>query len=140
MAVIGFSFLKFDCERKKAASGSIEINHNINVEKVEKTSLNVGAGKSDVLKVEFKFEVVYAKGDLGTINIRGDVIFSDTPEIISETFKTWEADKKLNAVVNEEVYKFIYQKGIIKAIELSDSLNLPAPIPVMPKDLFPKTK
>lgn len=138
MAVIGFSFLKFECERKKAASGSIEINHNVNVEKVEKTTLNVGGSKNDVLKVEFKFEVIYAKGELGKIEILGDVIFSDTKEIVAETFKSWEADKKLNAVVNEEIYKFIYQKGIVKSIELSDSLNLPAPIPVMPKDLFQK--
>ena len=56
MSVIGFSFSKFDCERNSAkAAGSIEIKHNISVKDVEKTTLNVGGGKNDVLKVIFSF-------------------------------------------------------------------------------------
>ena len=138
MSVIGFSFTKFDCERRSAASkGSIEIKHNVTIDNVEKTSLNVGGGKSDVLKVDFSFDVLYGSS-LGKITIKGDLIYTDTKEIIAETLKGWKADKKLNTTVNEVVYKFIYTKGIVKALELSDNLNLPAPIPIMPKGAFTK--
>lgn len=133
MAVIGFSFSKFDCTRKKeGASGSIEIKHAVSITDVKKTTLNVGSNKNEVLKIEFDFNVLYGS-ELGKIGISGDVIYSDTPEIIEETFKGYEADKKLNSTVNGVVQKFIYNKSIIKALSLSDSLNLPAPIPVMPK-------
>ncbi len=142
MAIIGFSFSKFDCERKKGnVTGNIEINHAVNIENVEKTKLDVGGtSKTDVLKIEFKFDVNYGKGTLGHISIQGDVIFTDTKEIVEEVFKNWEANKKLSVTVNEEIYKFIYNKGIIRSVGLSDSLNLPAPIPVTPKALFQKKK
>lgn len=139
MAVIGFSFVKFDCERKKAvAQGSIEINHNVSISNVEKTSLNVGGSKSDVLRVEFTFDVNYSH-DLGKISLQGDVVYTDTPEIIDETFKGWEADKKLNAMVSEQVHKFVYNKAIVKSLELSDALSLPSPVP-LPKIKFAAKK
>ena len=137
MAVIGFSFLKFNCERNTVKKGgSIEINHNISLSNVEETSVNMGAGKMPVLKVFFTFEVKYGE-DLGKISVEGDLIYSDTKEIIEESFKGWKADGKLNSQINEQIFKFIYSKTIIKALELSDSLGLPAPIP-LPKVNFSK--
>lgn len=135
MAVIGFSFSKFDCVRGLASPGQIEISHNVKVDSVGVTNLNVGAGKSDVLKIDFTFTVKYGES-LGHIVLSGDVVYSDTPEIISETLKLWNSDKKLTEMVNNEVSKFIYTKGIVKALDLSDSLNLPAPIPVVPSGMF----
>ncbi len=138
MAVIGFSFLKFDCERKGNPKGSIEIKHNVSIDKVEKAPLNVGGSKNEVLKVEFSFDVLYGSG-VGKISVVGDVIYTDTKEIIEETFKGWEKEKKLNETVNKHVYKFIYGKAIVKALELSDALNLPSPIP-LPKINFAPSK
>lgn len=138
MSVIGFSFNKFDCIRNKVnATGSIEINHQVSITNVEKSALSVGGAKNEVLKVEFQFDVKYGN-DLGHISLHGDVIYTDTPEIINETFKGWESEKKLNSTVNEQVQKFVYNKGVVKALELSDNLNLPSPIPLMPKNMFSK--
>lgn len=135
MAIIGFSFIKFDCERKSnQAKGSIEIKHNVSITKVEKTSITVGSNKNDVLKINFGFDVIYSN-DIGKVSIAGDVVFTDTPEIITETQKSWDLDKKLPALVNEQIHGFIYNKAIVRALELSDSLNLPSPIP-MPKVSF----
>jgi galactokinase/mevalonate kinase-like predicted kinase len=135
MSVIGFSFSKFDCERKTAkVAGSIEIKHNISVKEVEKTTLNVGGSKNDVLKVIFSFDVLYGSG-LGKISVQGDVVYADTKEIIEECAKQWASDKKLNTAVSEVVFKFIYGKATVKVLELADSLNLPSPIP-LPKINF----
>lgn len=140
MSVIGFSFSKFDCERKEVTqAGQIEIQHNVTIRGVNPTSLNVGSGNNEVLKIDFSFSVSYGNG-LGKIELFGDVIYTDTKEIISETLKGWEADKKLNTTVNEVVSRFIYNKGIVKSLELSDNLNLPAPIPLMPKGMFEDKK
>ena len=139
MAVVGFSFTKFDCEKVGAqAKGSIEIKHNVNITSVEKTNLNLGGSKTEVLRVIFAFDVLYG-AEIGKISIAGDVIYTDTKEIVSETIKGWNADKKLNPLVNEQVHKFVYNKAIVRALELSDALNLPAPIP-LPKVSFAPPK
>lgn len=129
MAIIGFSFNKFDCERKGAAKGGLEINHSLKVDNITKTPLTVGGSKTDVVKIDFSFDILYGSS-VGKISISGDVIYTDTPEIVDETVKMWEADKKLASQVSEHVHKFIYNKAIIKALDLSDALNMPAPIPL----------
>lgn len=130
MAIIGFNYSKFDCERKSSdGKGSIDINHNVSIKNVEKTSLNVGGTKNEVLKVDFSFDVLYG-AELGKISICGEVIYTDTKEIIDEVFKGWKAEKKLNSLVNEQVFRFVYGKATVKALELADSLNLPSPIPL----------
>jgi hypothetical protein len=136
MGVIGFSFSKFDCERKSATvKGGIEIKHNISVKSVEKTTLNVGGNKNDVLKVIFAFDVLYGEGKIGKVGIEGDAIYADTKEIVAETAKEWEKSKKLNDTVSQVVFKFIYNKSTVKVLEIADSLNLPSPIP-LPKINF----
>ncbi len=136
MTIIGFSFIKFDCVRNGSGKGSIDVKHNINISNVEKTFLNVGLNKNEVLRIEFLFDVIYGE-NLGKVSMLGDIIYADTKEIIDETFKTWGSEKLLPKTVHQDVYKFIYSKAIIRALDLSDSLNLPAPIP-MPKISFDK--
>lgn len=130
MAILGFSFIKFEAKRSvKKQGGEIKINHNLGINIVEKTQVNVGIKTEDVLRIEFNFDVNYSE-DLGKILIVGDVLYSDTKEIIKESLLIWEKDKQLNKMVNEIVLKFVYNKATIKALELADSLNLPSPIPI----------
>ena len=140
MAIVGFSFSKIDAiQNKSKVTGQIEISHNVTIDSVVATKLNVGSGTNDVLSINFTFSVIYGS-DLGHIKLSGDVVYGDTPEIVSETVKGWDHNKKLNELVNSVVSKFIYTKGIIKSLELSDNLNLPAPIPVVPTGMFEKKK
>lgn len=139
MGIIGFSFSKFDCERKPAdLKGGIEIKHNITIRNVEKSVLNVGTNKNEVLKIFFKFDVSYG-ADVGKILVEGDVIYADTKEIVAEAEKQWKADKKLNNQISEVVFKFVYGKSTIKVLDLADSLGLPSPIP-LPKINFQTEK
>ncbi len=138
MAVIGFNFNKFDCKKGSPVSGNIEVKHTIHIDAVVKTPLNVGGTSSNVLKVEFGFDVIYSS-EVGSISLTGDVIYTDTSEIIDESVKFWNSEKKLPHMVEEQVQKFIYSKVILKALQLSDDLNLPAPIP-LPKVSFQSKK
>ncbi|NCC71269.1 hypothetical protein EOM09_06830, partial [bacterium] len=110
MTIIGFSFIKFDCVRNGSGKGSIDVKHNINISNVEKTFLNVGLNKNEVLRIEFLFDVIYGE-NLGKVSMLGDIIYADTKEIIDETFKTWGSEKLLPKTVHQDVYKFIYSKA-----------------------------
>jgi hypothetical protein len=140
MAIVGFSFSKIDAVRNEASKpGQIEISHNVRIDSVNLTKLNVGSGNNDVLKIDFTF-IVKNGNYLGHIKLLGDVVNSDTHEIMKENFNGWNLDKKLNDMVNSVVSKFIYSKGIVKSLEISDNLNLPAPIPVVPAGMFDPKK
>ena len=135
MGIIGFNFSKFDCQRNsEEVKGGIGIKHNISIKSVDKTTLNVGSNKNDVLKIKFAFDILYGE-KLGKINVEGEVIYSDTKEIIEETKKQWDKEQKLNDTVSQNVFKFIYNKAAVKVLEIADSLNLPSPIP-LPKINF----
>ena len=130
MAIIGFALSKIDVRKEKGnATGGIEVKHNLSITNVEKTTLDVGGAKNEVLKIDFSFDILYGS-QIGKISLGGDLIYTDTKEIVSETEKSWKESKELNKTVREPINKFIYNKGIVKAIELSDSVNLPQPIPL----------
>jgi hypothetical protein len=132
MAIVGFSFSKFKGERLASkASGNIEVNHNISIKDVKKIPFKVAGNTTDILKIQFGFDVKYGD-NLGEISIEGEVLYSDNKEIIEESVKGFEKDKKLNPIVNNQIINFIYSKTIIKTLEMADNLSLPAPIP-MPK-------
>ena len=97
--------------------------------------LQLAGSKTDVLRIEFDFDILYGK-ELGKIGIKGDVVYTDTKEIIDETMKGWESDKDLNMTVKSQVHKFVYNKSIVKGIQIADDLGLPSPVP-MPKFKYP---
>ena len=140
MTIVGFSFLQFNCERKKgvSTSGKLDVRHFMGVESVDKTEFKVASQAVDALTIQFKFGVLYGK-DLGKVEILGEIIYTDTPQIIEESLKGYKADKKLASMVQKEIFRFAYSKSIVKVLELSTDLNLPAPIP-LPKINFEEEK
>lgn len=133
MGVIAFNYLKFDAEKKKGpvSSGAVEVKHNLEVTDVEKAAFKVGGANSDALKIEFQFDILYGKG-LGKLTMLGEVVYTDTKDIVEESVKGWKSDKKLNPMLKVDVHKFVYNKCIVRCIDLADALNLPSPVP-MPK-------
>ena len=139
MAIIGYSYLDVKGSKNpkvSVAPKGVEVNHSISITEVVKAPLSMGNSNNEVLKVDFQFSVVY-KG-IGSISLTGNAIFNDTPEILEESFKSWETDKKLPQMVDLEVKKFVYNKSLIQAMNLSDMLNLPSPIPLPKFDVKKK--
>ena len=132
MAVIGFNIIDIKAKRnatKTVAQKGLEVNHAISITDVAKSPLNVAQNEgSEVLRVLYDFAVAYQ--DVGNVSIKGEIVFTDTKEIIEESAKSWKQDKKLPQMVDMEVRKFAYSKSLIQAMNLSDLLNLPAPIPL----------
>lgn len=138
MAVIGFNFTHIQAKKdveKQVAQKGMEVNHSISFTNVVKVPLNMTNSKSDVLRVQFDFSIKYQ--DVGNIHLQGEALYTDVDEILNESIKSYEADKKLPEMVDLTIRKFVYNKSLMQAMNLSDLLNLPAPIP-LPK--FEKKK
>lgn len=131
MGVVGFNFTKIDAERKNARpKGGVEVNHSLGFDNIEKGSLELAGSKSDVLRITFHMDVLYAGGAMGKIGLVGDLVYTDTKEIVEETLKQWEKNKEISPQIKESLYRFVHNKGIYKAFELSEAINLPSPLPL----------
>lgn len=131
MGVIGFNFTKIEAKKdveKQVAQKGMEVNHSISFTNIVKVPLNMTSSKSDVLRVEFDFAIKYQ--DVGNIHLQGEALYTDVEEILEESIKSYEADKKLPEMVDLTIRKFVYNKSLMQAMNLSDLLNLPAPIPL----------
>jgi hypothetical protein len=138
MSVIGFNFTSIEAKKdssKAVAQKGMQVNHSISISNVTKVPLNMSETQSEVLKVEFDFSVLYK--ELGAVKLSGDALYSDTKEIIEESAKEFENSQKLPEMVDLNIRKFVYNKSLMQAMNMSDLLNLPSPIP-LPK--FEKKK
>ena len=127
MAIVGYNFNKISAEKTTLPAGSVKIASNVSVVDVDKTPLKVGSAQNDVLKIKFLFTTEY-KENVGKIVIEWDVIFMQTPEIIGAAYDAWKETKKLDEKVALEVYNSILVQCNIKALNLSNDLNLPSPV------------
>ena len=139
MAIIGFNYTKIEgfknVDQQQGASGGLEVNHSISFTNVVKIPLMVNNAQNDVLRVEFEFSIKYQ--EVGTIQLKGETLYTDTPEILEESLKSYQDSKKLPEMVDLTIRKFVYNKCLMQSMNFSDLLNLPAPIP-LPK--FEKKK
>lgn len=127
MAIVGYNFNKISAEKTNAPTGSVKISSNVSIVDVDKTPLKVGSAQNDVLKIRFLFTTEY-KENIGKIVIEGDVIFMQTPDVISAAFDAWKETKQLNEKVAVEVYNSVLTQCNLKALNLSHDLNLPSPV------------
>ena len=56
MAVIGFHFKKMSVEKKKAATGKINVNNNITMLEVKEAKVNMGNAKQKGVEFSFHFK------------------------------------------------------------------------------------
>jgi len=131
MAIVSFTFNKFDVERKKPLKGKVSINNNVAVKDAKAANLSIGKSTTKALQFSYEFSAKY-EPDIGHILITGDITYLTEEKKIKEIVDGWKKDKKLPDDVMNEVINQILNKCNIEALILSKELNLPPPIP-MPK-------
>ena len=62
--------------------------------------------------------------------MRGEILYMEPPEKIKEIVKSWKKDKKLPQPVMTSILNNILVKCNIEALILSQTVNLPPPIPL----------
>ncbi len=128
MGIVKINLYKVVAERKlDAKGGQIRINNNVAVKNVEDLQFNIPG--SSGLKFTFAFNCRY-EPDLGSIDVEGQVFFTDSESKIKEIKQQWDKDKKLPMDIMERVVNAALHKGNIQAIKVSEEVSLPSPLPL----------
>ncbi len=130
MVIIGFSFTKFNVERKGIATGKLNISNNVIIKDVEEKQLNLGGKeKQDGLIFTFEFSSNY-EPNIGSIALTGEVVSIEDPKVVKDIVKGWKKDKKVDPAFIKNIMNNVLAKCTVQALILSQDINLPSPIPL----------
>ena len=126
MGIVSFVFDKMSAEKIGKITDKVNINHNFNIKNVEKTSINL-QGNKPVLKLFFDFTVNY-EPNIGNIQMNGNLTYMDKEEELKKLEDQWKKEKTLPTGITSLVANTILTKANIKALILSQEVNLPPQI------------
>ena len=127
--IAGFSFTRISAERKEVIKGKVDINNNISIKKVEETDLSLGKQKQKALKFTFEFASKY-EPSFGNITLEGEILFIDEQKAVKDIIASWAKDKKIPKEIMMALLNTVLSKCNIKALILSEDINMPPPIPM----------
>lgn len=128
MGIVKINLYKVVAERKlDAKGGQIRINNNVSIKDIEDLQFNIPGSAG--LKFTFTFNCRY-EPDLGSIDVEGQVFFTDTEDRIKVIRDNWKKDKSIPGDVMERVVNAALHKGNIQAIKVSEEVSLPSPLPL----------
>ena len=137
MTIVSFTFDRISAERTGKIKEKVDINHNFNINNIEKTDVVVLQGKKTAIKISFDFNVTY-EPNIGKIKMSGDIVYLDKEDEISKLLDQWKKTKNLPVGVTSLVANTVLTKANIKALMLSQEVNLLPQIQlpkVIPKEM-----
>ena len=126
MGIVSFTFDKISAEKIGKITSQVNINHNFNIRDVEKTDINI-QGKKSALRLGFDFIVNY-EPNIGNIQMKGNIVYLDKEDEINKLETQWKKEKKLSVGVTTLISNTILTKANIKALILSQEVDLPPQI------------
>jgi predicted nicotinamide N-methyase len=127
MPVIGINIKSIDAKKNEEVTGSVKVNSNTNIKEVKEQDLPALKQKGLTIGFDFTTEYVDNKNKtVANIVISGDVLYID--EQIEKIMKDWKKDKKLSDELNLLIINAVLRKSIVRALSLSEELQLPPPI------------
>lgn len=135
MGIVSFVFEKMFAEKTGRITDKVDINHNFNITSVERTDVII-EGKKPALKLSFDFNVSY-EPNIGNINMSGNLVYFEKEEEITKILNQWKKSKNLPMGITSLVANTVLLKSNIKALMLSQDVNLPPQIQlpkVVPSD------
>lgn len=129
MPIIGFNFNKIYVERKKLPRGRVSVNNNVSIKDIKEADIPIDKTKQGALKIVFEFSSKY-EPEIGEILLSGDLLLIEDINKLKQILKEWEDSKKVSTQVMNKILNTILTKCNIQALILSQTVNLPPPIPL----------
>ncbi len=127
MPVIGMQLTKIEAVRRSNPTPGFKVESVPTIVSVEEKELPALGNDGKVLVINYTFTVDY-RPDIANIKISGEILYLEEGERVG--VKTWAKNKALPQDVMIEVYNTIFRKGLLKALVLSDDMQLPPPLQV----------
>jgi hypothetical protein len=131
MTIVGVHFAKIDVEKNNTTQGKVNISNNVLIKNVQEANLSLGLSDQKGAKFSFEFKSSY-EPEMGYIFLSGDVLMVEDEKTISNIVSEWDSKKTIKAEIMSQVLNSVLNKCNIQALILSQTMNLPSPIP-MPK-------
>src|SRR3989344_7095642 len=128
MPIIGFNFDKIATERMASNLEKVEVNHKIRIKDLIQEALPIKKAE-ETLKFNFEYKVWY-EPKVGNIFLEGHFFYVDDQKKIKEILTNWKKDKKIAQPLMQQLMNNIIIKCGIKALSLSQDVNLPPHIPL----------
>ena len=129
MPVVGMTIKNVSAKRIGEYQGPAGVNNNVKLVDVNETDLPAVGKKGLNISYEFKSDYVTEKKvPFAEIVMNGEVLV--VVENTAELAKVWKKDKKLPEDVNLQTINAVLRRCMIKALGLSEDLNLPPPVPL----------
>ena len=130
MPIVGFNFDKTSAERISQVKKGMRAAHNITINSIDKENLNLGKDVTKPgLKFNFEYEVKY-EPKIGEVLIKGHILYLDSDKKIKEIVTNWKKDKKIEPALTTQLINTAIVKSTIKALSLSQDINLPPHLPI----------
>ena len=123
MKIIGFNFNKISVEKKSSEFKDAKIKNTIDVTSVDPVKNEILSKNEELVGVSFKFLVDYTE-DKAKIELGGVVLLALDSKDSKRIIKEWE-EKNLSDEFKLPLFNLILRKSNIKALTLSDEMNLP---------------
>ena len=129
MAIVGFEFNKIDVSKKETAKGKINISNNVGITDIKRSDLQLGKTKQHGIRFEFSYKSLY-EPDFAKIELGGSILYLTDEKGAKEIVDSWQKDKKIKKEIAEKIINSILTKCNIQSIILSNTVNLPPPVPL----------
>ncbi|MAG45179.1 MAG: hypothetical protein CMH63_00195 [Nanoarchaeota archaeon] len=130
MPIVSFNLDKTLAERTGKLTKGMQARHNITVTSVDKEDIRLGEKNTKPgLKFGFEYIVEYLP-KVGKVIVAGTILFLDNEKKIKQTLDDWKKNKKLSPELAAQVLNTAIVKSTIKALHLSQEINLPPHMPI----------
>lgn len=128
MPILGVNIEKITASKDSPVKGKIEIKHNVKITDLQEAKLEISQDKQ-ALRFFFDYQVDY-EPKIGIISLSGDVLYVDETKKVKDMLAEWKKGKKIGQELATHVINTILTKCTIKALSLSQEVNLPPHLPL----------
>lgn len=138
MPVVGFNLEKTLAERTGKLKKGMQARHNITITAIDKEPIHLGQKTTKPgLKFSFEYLVEYLP-KIGKVLVAGSILFLDDEKKINQTLADWKKNKTITPELTAQILNTAIVKSTIKALNLSQEINLPPHMPI--PTITPQTK